>query len=210
MQDLFQSLYCWIWAFSDKMHQKPLIESNIPMADLKKLLFLLFFPQPLRRCSHSDSHSEVNCTFSCQESHNGSERRKPHPDSLFPFYFVFFFSTLTLTLRGVELQRALINGSGDAPALRHSLRHNRRSRGAEQGREYWHIEWKRIQNKRAGISPVVPQSPTHCCVFVLRRGVQHSIISLHNKGKFSIESLYTSITLLYLYFISLKIYHKCF
>lgn len=56
-------------------------------------------------------------------------------DSFFPFSF-FFFSALTLTPRGAELQRAVINGSGDAPALRHSPQHNRRSREAEQGREY--------------------------------------------------------------------------
>lgn len=96
-------------------------------------------------------------------------------DSFFPFSF-FIFSALTLTPQGAELQRALINGSGDAPARRHSPHHNRRSCEAEQGTEYWRIEWKHTQNKGAGISPVVPRSLTHCCVFVLRRGVQRAVI----------------------------------
>lgn len=145
------------------------------MADLKKLPFLLFIPRPQQQCSHSDIHPRVNYTFSCRESHNSSVRQKPHSGRflIFPFLF-FFFNALTLTPWGAELQRALINGSGDAPALRHSPHHNRRSCEAEQGTEYWRIEWKRTQNKGAGISPVVPQSPTHCRV--LRRGVQRSII----------------------------------
>lgn len=89
--------------------------------------------------------------------HNGRLGSEPHRGC--PFFLFFFLWALTLTPQRAELQRALINGSRDAPALLHSPLHNRWSREAEQGMEYWWNEWKRTQNKRAGITPVHSQSP---------------------------------------------------
>lgn len=163
--------YCWIWAFSDKMHPKTTHLKQHPSAWSKETsLFAFFSPaattvQPLRQPSESKLYLFMSGKPQWKCEAEATQREIP-----FSFTFSFlFFRALTLTPQGAELQRALINGSCDAPARRHSLRHNRRSREAEQGMEYWRIEWKHTQHRRAGVSPVLPQSPTHCCVFVLRR-----------------------------------------
>lgn len=121
---------------ASKMLKNLLLYRKILAADWKKFLFQLFVPQavataqPLRQPSTGKRH-----LFMSGEPQWKCEVGATQRDILFFFPFLFsFFGALTLTPQGAELQRALINGSGDAPALRHSPRNNEPSRGAEQGK----------------------------------------------------------------------------
>lgn len=80
----------------------------------------------------------------------------------------FFFSPLLKLwlLKERKLQKALINGSRDAPALSPSALHNRQTYEAEPGMEYWRNEWKCTQI-REPTSPLSTLSPCSLlCIFV--------------------------------------------
>lgn len=95
----------------------------------------------------------------CLWSHDGSFRLQHHRGFLLFFFLPSFSPLLKLWLfTELKLQKALINGSRDAPAISHSAPHNRQTRGAEPGMEYWRNEWKHTQT-RDPTSPMSVLSP---------------------------------------------------
>lgn len=92
---------------------------------------------------------------------------------------VSFFSLSPLLklwlLKERKLQKALINGSRDAPALSHSVPHNRQTYEAEPGMEYWRNEWKHTQI-RDPTSPRPLLVSALYCVSLLKRVCHRSPI----------------------------------
>lgn len=78
-----------------------------------------------------------------------------------------FFPLLKLwLLKERKRQKALINGSRDAPAISYSALHNRQTSEAEPGMEYWRNEWECTQI-RDPTSPLSTLSPCSLlCIFV--------------------------------------------
>lgn len=92
----------------------------------------------------------------------------------------FFFLSPLLKLwllKERKLQKALINGSGDGPALSHSALHNRQTYEAEPGMEYWRNEWKRT-HIRDPTSPLSTLSPCSLLFIFVEEGLPQESHSL--------------------------------
>lgn len=131
-------------------------------SQVKKSHFSLFVLAPATpTLQPSTPQPLVNYPFSCLWSHNGWLRLEQHRG------FLFFSPLLKLWLfKERKLQKALINGSRDAPALSHSALHNRQTYEAEPGMEYWRDEWESTQIRDL-TSPLSTLSPcSSLCIFV--------------------------------------------
>lgn len=134
---------------------------------VKKSHFSLFVLAAAPRTSQPPTPQPlVNYTFSCLWSHNRGLRG------------CFFSPLLKLwLLKERKPQKALINGSRDAPALPHSARHNRQTYEAEPGMEYWRNEWKRTQI-RDPTSPLSTLSPCSLLYIFVEEGLPQESHSL--------------------------------